>query len=86
MEIIGAFVVGGIVGALARLLLPGKDPGGALVTILLGMAGAVAAGFAGRLIGWYRPGVSAPGIIASVLGAMVLLGAYRTFIRGRRMV
>jgi uncharacterized membrane protein YeaQ/YmgE (transglycosylase-associated protein family) len=83
MEIIGAIIVGGIVGAMAQLLLPGKEPGGVLITILLGVAGSVAAGFAGRLIGWYRPGISAPGIIASVLGAMVLLGAYRAFLRGR---
>jgi uncharacterized membrane protein YeaQ/YmgE (transglycosylase-associated protein family) len=63
--------------------MPGKDPGGVLLTILLGIAGGVMAGFGGRLIGWYRPGLSAPGIIASVLGAMVLLGAYRGFLRGR---
>jgi uncharacterized membrane protein YeaQ/YmgE (transglycosylase-associated protein family) len=83
MEIISALVVGGIVGALAKLLMPGKDPGGVLITILLGIAGGVAAGFAGRLIGWYRPGLSVPGIIASTLGAMVLLGAYRAYLRGR---
>ena len=86
MEIITAIVVGGVVGVLARLLVPGKEPGGAVATVLLGVAGAVSAGFAGRVIGWYRPGLSAPGMIAAVLGAMVLLGAYRVFARSRGIV
>ena len=86
MEIISAVIVGGIVGTLAKLLIPGKDPAGLTVTIMLGIVGGVAAGFAGRLLGWYRPGLSALGMIASVLGAMVLLGAYRGFVRSRPMV
>jgi len=86
MEIISAIIVGGVVGALAKLLMPGKDPGGIVVTILLGIAGAVTAGFVGRLVGWYRPGLSVPGMLASVLGAMVLLGAFRVFARSRGLV
>ena len=85
MEIISAVIVGAVVGALAKLLVPGKEPGGFMVTIALGIAGAVTAGFAGRILGLYRPGLSAPGMIASLLGAMVLVGAYRAFVRSRGM-
>lgn len=77
MHILVAIVVGGIVGSLAKLFLPGKAPGGIVVTILLGIAGGVVAGFVGQMIGWYRPGLTAPGIIASILGAMILLFAHR---------
>jgi uncharacterized membrane protein YeaQ/YmgE (transglycosylase-associated protein family) len=83
MHILAAVVVGGIVGSLARLFLPGKDPGGMVVTILLGIVGGVLAGFVGDMAGWYRPGMTAPGIIASILGAMLVLFAYRMF-SGRR--
>ena len=69
-------IVGLIVGALAKFFMPGKDPGGIIITILLGIAGAAVAGFLGRLVGWYTPG-STPGLIASVLGAMLLLFVYR---------
>jgi uncharacterized membrane protein YeaQ/YmgE (transglycosylase-associated protein family) len=84
VEIIGAIIVGGIVGAFAKLLMPGKDPGGVVITILLGTFGAVTAGFIGRLAGWYRPGFTAPGVIASILGAMLLLLAYRVILSQRR--
>ena len=84
MQILAAIIIGGIVGALAKLVMPGKDPGGIIVTILLGIAGGVTASFIGRLAGWYRPGLSAPGIIASVLGAMLLLFAYRVIVGRRR--
>jgi len=70
-------LVGLIVGALAKLFMPGKDPGGIIITILLGIGGAAVAGFLGRLLGLYVPG-SAPGLIASILGAMLLLFAYRS--------
>ena len=80
--ILGTLVIGLVVGAIAKLLMPGPDPGGCFVTILLGIAGAFVAGFLGRGIGWYEPGQPA-GFIASVIGAMLLLLIYR-LIRGRR--
>ena len=80
--ILGTLVIGLIVGVIAKLLMPGRDPGGCLITILLGIAGAFVAGFLGRAIGWYEPGQPA-GVIASVIGAMLVLLVYR-LIRGRR--
>jgi uncharacterized membrane protein YeaQ/YmgE (transglycosylase-associated protein family) len=75
-------LIGLIVGALAKLVMPGRDPGGILVTMLLGIAGALVAGFVGRLLGLYEPGQSA-GFIISTLGAILLLGFYR-LVMGRR--
>jgi uncharacterized membrane protein YeaQ/YmgE (transglycosylase-associated protein family) len=75
-------IVGLIVGALAKLIMPGKDPGGIIVTILLGIAGSFVAGFLGRAVGWYKDPGSGPGIIASIVGALILLGIYR-FVIGR---
>lgn len=83
MGIIWTLLVGLLVGALAKLIMPGRDPGGVLVTMLIGIAGAFVAGFLGRAFGWYTEVGDAPGIIASVVGAMVLLGGYRLII-GRR--
>ena len=80
--ILGTLVIGLVVGAIAKLLMPGRDPGGCLVTILLGIAGAFVAGFLSRAAGWYEPGQPA-GFIASVIGAMLLLLVYR-LIKGRR--
>jgi len=74
--VISAIVIGLIVGALAKLIMPGRDPGGIIVTILLGIAGSVVATFLGRAAGWYRPGQGA-GFIASLLGAILLLWIYR---------
>jgi uncharacterized membrane protein YeaQ/YmgE (transglycosylase-associated protein family) len=71
-------IVGLIAGSLAKLIMPGKDPGGIIVTILLGIAGSLVAGFAGQALGFYPSGSSA-GIIASVIGALVLLAIYRIF-------
>ncbi len=71
-------VIGLIAGALAKLIMPGKDPGGILLTMLLGIFGSLLAGYVGRLLGWYREGQAA-GFIMSVLGAIVLLGLYRAF-------
>lgn len=83
MGILVAIIVGLIAGALAKFLMPGRDPGGMVVTILLGIAGSLLATFLGRAVGWYdEPGEGA-GIIASVIGAMLLLFAYRA-IAGRR--
>jgi uncharacterized membrane protein YeaQ/YmgE (transglycosylase-associated protein family) len=75
-------VIGLVVGAIAKLLMPGKDPGGCIITILLGIAGAFVAGYLGQLVHWYRPGEPA-GFIASVIGAMLLLLIYR-IIAGKR--
>jgi uncharacterized membrane protein YeaQ/YmgE (transglycosylase-associated protein family) len=73
-------LVGLTVGAVAKLLMPGKDPGGWIVTTLLGLAGSFIASYLGRMVGWYREGQSA-GFIMSVLGAILLLFLYRMFIR-----
>jgi uncharacterized membrane protein YeaQ/YmgE (transglycosylase-associated protein family) len=81
MSIIGMIFIGLLVGAIAKLLMPGKDPGGFIVTILLGIAGAVVAGYLGQAMGWYAEGEPV-GFIASVIGSMVLLGIYR-LITGR---
>jgi len=82
LGLIETLVIGLIVGAVAKLLMPGRDPGGCLVTILLGIAGALIAGYLGRVIGWYEPGAPA-GFIASVNGAMLILLLYRLFLRRR---
>ncbi len=84
MHIIWMLIIGLIVGAVAKLLMPGKDPGGFIVTTLIGIAGSLIAGFIGQALGWYRNGQGA-GFIASVLGAMLLLFLYRIAI-GRRRV
>jgi uncharacterized membrane protein YeaQ/YmgE (transglycosylase-associated protein family) len=76
LGIIGWAIFGIIVGAIAKLLMPGRDPGGLLVTMLLGIAGAIVAGFIGRALGWYEPGEAA-GFIMATLGAILLLFVYR---------
>jgi uncharacterized membrane protein YeaQ/YmgE (transglycosylase-associated protein family) len=73
-------IIGLIVGAFAKLLMPGKDPGGIWITMALGIAGSIVATYLGQLIGWYRAGQSA-GFIMSVVGAILLLIVYRV-IRG----
>ncbi len=82
--IIGWIVIGGLAGAIAKLLMPGKDPGGCIVTILLGIAGALLAGFVGHAIGWYDAGDGA-GFIAAIVGAFVILLIYRLVLRRRRV-
>lgn len=81
MHLIGTLIIGLIVGALAKLFMPGKDPGGFIITILLGIAGAFVGTYLGQLLHLYQPGQSA-GWIMSVIGAMILLGLYR-LIAGR---
>jgi len=76
---IGWIVFGLIVGVIAKLLMPGRDPGGFIVTILLGIAGAVLGGFLGRVLGWYGPDQSA-GFLMSLLGAILLLVIYRKMV------
>ena len=85
MQILITIFMGLIVGVIAKLLTPGRDPGGFIVTILLGIAGAAVAGWIGRALGWYGPG-DAAGFIASVVGAILLLLVYRMFQRGRGQV
>ncbi|HEX5817706.1 MAG TPA: GlsB/YeaQ/YmgE family stress response membrane protein [Gemmatimonadales bacterium] len=80
--VIGWILFGLIVGAIAKLLMPGRDPGGFIVTMLLGIAGALLGGFLGRAMGWYGEGEPA-GFLMSLLGAIVLLAIYRMAI-GRR--
>jgi uncharacterized membrane protein YeaQ/YmgE (transglycosylase-associated protein family) len=77
--ILGWIVFGLIVGAIAKFLMPGRDPGGLVVTILLGIAGAVVAGFLGRSLGWYAEGEAA-GYIMATLGAILLLVLYRMLV------
>jgi len=84
MHIIWTLIVGLIVGAIAKLLMPGRDPGGIFITMLLGVAGAFVAGFIGRAVGLYHAGDVGPGLIASILGSVVLLAVYRA-VRGRRL-
>lgn len=76
MSIIGWMLFGLIVGVVAKLLMPGRDPGGMIVTILLGIGGALVGGFLGRVLGWYGDG-DPVGFIMAVIGAMTLLFAYR---------
>jgi uncharacterized membrane protein YeaQ/YmgE (transglycosylase-associated protein family) len=83
MGFLWTLIIGLVVGAIAKLLMPGKDPGGVIVTMLIGVAGALLAGFLGRALGWYNNPGEGPGIIASIIGAMLLLLIYRFFI-GRR--
>ena len=78
MGILWAIIIGLIVGALAKLIMPGKDGGGFFLTVLLGIAGALMAKFIGQAIGWYHEGQSA-GFIASLLGAILLLAIFRMF-------
>ena len=75
-------IIGLVIGAIAKLLMPGKDPGGCIITMLIGVAGAFVAGYLGRAMGWYQPNQPA-GFIASVIGAMLLLLIYR-MVAGRR--
>ena len=73
-----------IVGALAKLVMPGRDPGGIIVTMLLGIAGALLGGFLGRAMGFYGPGEAA-GWLMSFLGAVILLMLYRMLVRRRAL-
>lgn len=80
--IIGWIVIGGLAGLIAKFLTPGRDPGGCIVTILLGVAGALVAGWLGHAIGWYRTGEGA-GFVAAIVGAIIILLVYRLATRGR---
>jgi uncharacterized membrane protein YeaQ/YmgE (transglycosylase-associated protein family) len=84
MHILWMLIIGLVIGALAKLIMPGKDPGGILITMVIGVAGSLIAGFLGRSMGWYREGESA-GFIASIIGALILLGGYRLIVGRRRL-
>ncbi len=73
-------IIGLVVGALAKLIMPGKDPGGIWITMLLGIAGSFLGTWVGRLIGWYQEGQSA-GFIMSLIGALILLAIYHFYKR-----
>lgn len=78
MGLIWTACIGLVIGVIAKFLMPGKDPGGLLMTMVIGIAGAFVAGFLGRVLGLYQPGETA-GLIASVFGAVILLWGYRRF-------
>ena len=80
--ILGWIVVGLLAGGIAKLLMPGKDPGGCVITILLGIAGALLAGFIGKSVGWYDQNEAA-GFIAAIDGAFLILLIYRLVLRRR---
>ena len=82
MAILWTLIIGLIVGAIAKLLMPGDDPGGLIITMLLGVAGAFAAKFIGQAMGFYQSNESA-GFIASVIGSMLLLFLYRLITKRR---
>jgi uncharacterized membrane protein YeaQ/YmgE (transglycosylase-associated protein family) len=75
-SILGWIIFGLIVGALAKLVMPGRDPGGIIVTIVLGIVGALLGGWLGRAIGLYGPNEAA-GFVMALIGALILLGLYR---------
>ena len=83
MHLLWALIVGFIIGAIAKAIMPGKDPGGILVTMLLGIGGAIVADVLGGALRIYRPGATGPGLIASVIGAVILLAIYRAFVGHR---
>jgi len=84
--VLGWIVFGLIVGAIAKLLMPGRDPGGFIVTILLGIAGALLAGWLGRALGWYGPADGA-GYLMSIVGAIVILAIYHIlFVRQKTVL
>ena len=82
MAILSWIVFGVVIGVIAKLLMPGKDPGGFIITMLLGIAGALVGGFIGRAMGFYGENQGA-GWIMSILGAIILLALYRMLARRR---
>ena len=82
MHFIGTLIIGFLAGLVAKLLMPGRDPGGFIITILIGIAGAFVATFLGQALGWYRPDEGA-GFIGAVVGSIVVLLIYRMVGRPR---
>ena len=77
-------IIGGIAGAIAKALMPGRDPGGCIITIILGIAGAVVAGYLGQALNLYKPG-DRVGFIGAVIGAFIILFIYRMIASRRRL-
>ena len=82
MSIIATLIIGLVAGAIAKLLMPGRDPGGFIITMLLGVAGAFIATWLGQAVGWYQAGEGA-GFIGAVVGAVILLIIYRLVVKRR---
>ena len=82
ISFIGAIIIGGLAGLVAKFLMPGRDPGGFIITILLGIGGAMVATWLGQAIGWYGPGQPA-GFIGAVIGAVIILFLYRMIAKPR---
>jgi uncharacterized membrane protein YeaQ/YmgE (transglycosylase-associated protein family) len=82
MGVLGWIIFGLIVGIVAKFLMPGRDPGGFVITAILGIVGALLGGYLGRAIGWYGQG-DPVGFVMAVVGAIVLLVVYRLMV-GRR--
>ena len=82
MHWLWVFIVGLVVGIIAKFLMPGKDPGGFIITAILGIVGSFLATWLGKTLGWYQPGQTA-GWIGSIVGAIILLLIYRLFTRKR---
>jgi uncharacterized membrane protein YeaQ/YmgE (transglycosylase-associated protein family) len=80
--ILGWIIFGLVVGVVAKLIMPGRDPGGIIVTMLLGIVGAVLGGFVGRALNLYQPGEPA-GLLMSIIGAVLVLAIYRMMVRKR---
>jgi uncharacterized membrane protein YeaQ/YmgE (transglycosylase-associated protein family) len=80
-----AIIIGFIAGAIAKFIMPGRDPGGIIVTIILGIAGSVLATWLGRVLGWYGPDQGAR-LIGAVVGAVIILAIYRIVVRNRANV
>jgi len=76
MSYLWMILIGLVIGAIAKAIMPGRDPGGIIITIIIGIVGSLIAGFLGRTLGWYSEGEPA-GFIASVVGAIILLALYR---------
>jgi uncharacterized membrane protein YeaQ/YmgE (transglycosylase-associated protein family) len=81
MGILWTLVIGAVAGFLAKLVMPGSDPGGFLITIALGVAGAFVGTVVGQTLGWYQPGENA-GLLGAVIGALIILAGYRLARRG----
>lgn len=84
LSFIGAIIIGGIAGAIAKFIMPGRDGGGIIMTVILGIVGALVATYLGQALGWYAPGQST-GFIGSIVGAIIVLFIYRLIV-GRRTV
>jgi uncharacterized membrane protein YeaQ/YmgE (transglycosylase-associated protein family) len=82
LSLIWMIIIGGIAGAIAKMLMPGRDPGGFIITILLGIAGSILATWLGRALGWYGPDQGAR-FIGAIVGAVIILGVYHLIMRNR---